>query len=434
MAIGTARILFGVALLGAGLVSIAVGCSSSSGGSDGATPDGGGGIPGGDDDAVPGDDTSGDDDDAVDGGGSEAGVAIPKPVQISHGNSHRCALGEDGTVWCSGANTVGQLGNGTKVGSPGTPVQVVGLTDAVSVGAGSNHSCAAKADGTVVCWGNNSLGELGDGTNTRSQVPVKVMGITNAVKIFAGLQVSCAILGDGTARCWGSNAGSKLGNGSSVEASSNVPTSVSGLTTVVSIAISDYFGCAVLADGTARCWGNDGVGGRLGTGASTGVHATPVSVVTLTTAKTVAVSPRGACALLADASVRCWGGNEDNELGTTLPGGAPSTPTPVVVPALTNVVALTGGNSHKCALLDTGGVRCWGRNTLAQHGNGAKTPSETPTTVTGVSNIVSVSAGESATCAVAGNGGVRCWGTGPLESLGDGTTRESAVAIPIGWP
>ena len=134
-----------------------------------------------------------------------------KPMRVlkqgagfASGYSHSCAILADGRVQCWGGNQNGQLGNGSKTDFSWDPVTVSGITNAIMVASGYHHSCAALSDGGVRCWGDNSGGQLGDGTTTSSLVPVTVSGITNAATVGAGgCKYSCAVLADGRVRCWG---------------------------------------------------------------------------------------------------------------------------------------------------------------------------------------------------------------------------------------
>ena len=143
-------------------------------------------------------------------------------VAISGGGAHTCAVLSDGTVRCWGDNVTGQLGNGTTTTST-TPVQVAGIAGAVAVSAGWLHACALLGDGTIHCWGQNQFGQLGNGTTSGSTTQVRVSAISAAVAVTAGWwHHSCALLGDGTVRCWGVNEWGQFGNGTTTGSSTPV--------------------------------------------------------------------------------------------------------------------------------------------------------------------------------------------------------------------
>ena len=152
-------------------------------------------------------------------------------ASIDAGSMHSCALLTYGKVVCWGYNERGELGDGTTSDST-TPVEVSGITTATSLAVGSAHSCALLVNATVMCWGKNSEGELGDESVEEDYlsgvaIPVKVSGITNATSIALGSAHSCALLTDGTMRCWGSNYRGQLGDGTTTD--STTPVEVSGL-------------------------------------------------------------------------------------------------------------------------------------------------------------------------------------------------------------
>lgn len=153
---------------------------------------------------------------------------LPAVSAIAAGAWHTCALGKDRTVECWGRNDSGQLGNGTTTSSPSpTATQVAGLTDVKAIAAGGSHTCAIRKDRTVVCWGDNQSGQLGDGTLTSSTTPVPVSNLTGVVGIAAGGSHTCAVRKDRTVVCWGSNSAGQLGTGDNT--SSPVPVEVTGL-------------------------------------------------------------------------------------------------------------------------------------------------------------------------------------------------------------
>ncbi len=264
--------------------------------------------------------------------GSTTNSAVPVDVvglgsgvkAVSAGLGYTCAVTLAGAVKCWGDNTYGQLGNGTTTSSA-VPVGVVGLgSRVVAVSAGEFHSCAVTLAGAVKCWGHNAFGEVGDGTTTDSAVPVGVVGLgSGVVAVSAGGFHSCAVTSGGSVRCWGRNPNGELGDGTTID--SAVPVGVVGLGSgVVAVSASRSDSCAVTSLGAVKCWGY----GDLGAGAST-QSAVPVGVVGLGSGA-VAVSAGGhhSCVRTSAGAVRCWGDNAQGELGV---GATSESSVPVVV-------------------------------------------------------------------------------------------------------
>ncbi|TLZ71770.1 MAG: RCC1 repeat-containing protein, partial [Methanobacteriota archaeon] len=193
-------------------------------------------------------------------------------------NHHSLALKSDGTVWAWGANSAGQLGNGSFTGS-NTPVQTSGINGVTAIAGGQLHSLALKSDGTVWAWGFNLDGQLGNGTNTTTypyglDTPVQVLGLTGVIAIAGGGAHSLALKSDGTVWAWGQNNKGQLGNGSFT--GSNTPVQTSGISGVTAIAGGVSHSLALKSDGTVWAWGYNG-GGELGNGTYTD-NNTPVEV------------------------------------------------------------------------------------------------------------------------------------------------------------
>ncbi len=351
------------------------------------------------------------------------------PAAIAAGGEHTCMLMSDQSVRCVGRNNWGQLGDGHFFTNASTPVAVVGLTTAVGVGAGIEHACALVSDGTMRCWGTGYVGQLGDGTfGGWSDVPKPVQNLNGAIAAIVGGFHTCAVLSDGSMRCWGRNQDGQLGNGNNTTDAS-VPQTVIGLGGPVSAASAGgYHTCALMPDATARCWGRN-TRGQLGDGSSSSFSSTPVTVSGLTNAAAVSGGLYHTCALLRDGTVQCWGENASGQLGNTLVFSS----VPVTVAGISNAVAISTGAFHSCAILSDGTTRCWGLNDNGQLGNGTTTNSSSPVQVTGLSGPIQIAIGGSIgsghSCALMPNRSGRCWGDNAYGQLGNGTTTDALTPV-----
>lgn len=353
------------------------------------------------------------------------------PATIAAGGNHACVLETNGEIRCWGRGASGQLGNGTPVDSS-VPVTVAGLVDATALAAGGDASCALLGDASLRCWGLNSSGQLGNGSTTASSVPVTVPGVS-ATAISAGFAHACAVLTNGEVACWGANAAGQLGNGSLVGSSS--PVLVSGISTAVGVAAGGDHSCALLATGEVKCWGAGG-SGQLGHGVFAG-SLTPVGVSGIDDAVAIDAGFDHACALIAGGALQCWGRGSEGQLGN---GQFLGLPTPVdVVVGSERAVALGVGNTHGCAVLESGSLKCWGRNANGQLGNGTTAGTfPTPVDVVGISTAVAVDAGFEQTCALLADGNATCFGLNDSGQLGTGTAGganpRSGVPLTVSGP
>jgi len=333
---------------------------------------------------------------------------------LDTGHNHACMVLSDATLRCWGANEYGQLGDGSTSGSRNYPVTVAGQSGVTKVTAGESFTCLLKNTGAVSCWGRNDYGQLGNGTTVGTLAPVTVTGLSTGVAALAAGSVhTCALLSDGTARCWGLGISGQLGNGTTT--GSSVPVVVSGLAGVTSLVSGMVHTCARLGDGTLRCWGANG-SGQLGNG-TTSNASTPVTVSGLTGILEVSAGNYHTCAVLEDHTAWCWGQNSNSQLGD---GTYTHRSTPVAVAGLTGAIAISGGDQHTCARLDTGSLRCWGANWYGQLGDGTETDRTYPVAVSGLTAATFLSCGHDYACATTG-GRVRCWGRNDLGQLGDST-------------
>ncbi len=290
---------------------------------------------------------------------------------ITVGAVNACALHTSGSITCWGSNYNGELGTGSTATTSDTPVKVTGITDATAITAESHTVCAVHATGTVSCWGANSNGQVGDGTKTNASSPVTVPGITDATAVSTGDTNSCALHATGAVSCWGNDQYGQLGDGNP-GGESLTPVTVSGITDATAISSSDQYSCALRAGGSVSCWGIvPGLPPSDGTGPV--FVSTPVPTGGFSDAVAISAGPATACAVHATGTISCWGDNSSGQLGN----GATTNGT---VTGITDATAVSSGSAEVCAVRASGTASCWGAHSL---GNGTWDSSNTPVAVTG---------------------------------------------------
>jgi alpha-tubulin suppressor-like RCC1 family protein len=336
---------------------------------------------------------------------------LPSALQISAGADHTCALLESGSIDCWGLDMYGELGDGARADSP-KPITVPGVSDATEVSAGEFDTCALLRGGTVKCWGLNNQGELGDGRTSASSTsagPVLVKNLSDVKQISVGWTNSCALLASGSVMCWGNNSEGQLGTGNVKQSSS--PVRVLGLTNATQVAVGNEDSCALLTNGSVECWGS-GSSGQLGNGTFSANSLLPVVVQGITTATEISLGDSSACALLSSGSLNCWGNDFEDQLGNfEAAAGGESNSSPVVVAQISNATSVASGGQTSCALISPPSLACWGSSNYFQYpssngivGNWA------PTTIGDVTGVSQVTIGEYHVCALFNSASVECWG------------------------
>lgn len=348
--------------------------------------------------------------------------SCPTIVDIEMGGDHACALMSNGSLRCWGSNYFRQLGamDGRWGVQWPAPRELAGVSDVVEVALGGWHTCMRFVDGTVTCWGGESDFFLSPELDSVTQLAL-------------GGRHACALSKAGKVQCWGSNRSGELGIGS-ISTKADKPVSVKGLGKVRKIALGYAHSCALVENGAVLCWGSNSAG-QVGTGAIGEGESEPLPMLVpwLSGVVDISLGEEHSCALLEDGTARCWGRNEEGALGN---GSFEPREEATLVQGLSAIAQISSGSAHNCALLDDGTVRCWGRNTSRQLGNEKKlTNDAVPFPVPGLSRVRKVALGYEHSCALLEDASVCCWGDNHYGQIGDGkSTGKPGEAAPKPTP
>ncbi len=307
--------------------------------------------------------------------------STPKPVPYRSGNltgvtdiaaglAHVVALKDDGTVMTWGYNHYGQLGDGTTTDSmsaSGTVSlsQVKGLDHVKAVAAGLLYSLALKDDGTVWAWGYNRYGQLGSGEFTRfEKTPVQVEGLSGIAQIYAGYNHNVAIDGNGNAWAWGSNDLGELGDGTNV--SQCTPIRIAALSGAKDVALGSSYTIALYGDGTVKAWGEN-YGGWLGDGTTT-QKISPVAVKGVDHVNEVATGEGISFASRDDGTVMAWGMNRAGTIGNGVPDQRVYMPGKIG--DMKGIMRFAVGPIHVLGIKEDGSLWGWGDNQFGEMGTG----------------------------------------------------------------
>ena len=285
---------------------------------------------------------------------------------ISAGGEFACGISSDQLLYCWGDDTWGQVGNGSDAAGETPSLATVKSERFMALTAGRRHACALNLAGRAYCWGADTLGQLGDrsGGLMHSTTPIPILDSTLVFRsISAGNEHTCGVTTSGSAYCWGEGASGQLGNG--VADSSDVPIQVSGNISFASIAAGRRHTCAVDTSGNVHCWGDNALG-QLGTGSAGGVQLTPVQVSGAAGFSAIAAGDDHTCGI-AGGQVRCWGQSDFGQLGDGI-GTVHQVAAPVTVAGL-QASSISAGQKHTCAMSTAGVAMCWGNNAWGALGN-----------------------------------------------------------------
>jgi alpha-tubulin suppressor-like RCC1 family protein len=233
---------------------------------------------------------------------------VTNAVELEAGGAFACARRSSGTISCWGSGGDGQLGDGSTSGRGNEPVQVADIDNAVDLTVGESHSCVLVESGEVYCWGRDNYGAIGnDEERSDAVTPAKVKGLDNVVDVAAAPDSAhtCAALADGTVWCWGKNLDGQLGNDGDISRQIPVPSKVQQLDSAVSVMVGGTHSCAILADGTVRCWGNNEQGQLVVSTPMTHSHE-PVQIPGIQEAAAGDAAFNETCVKTVAGALKCW--------------------------------------------------------------------------------------------------------------------------------
>ncbi len=362
---------------------------------------------------------------------------LSNPTFITAGGSTSCAV-DSGKAYCWGA-----LGGGDSPSSNSSPVEQALPSGVIEIAMGANHACALLPEERIYCWGGEALGVATQHAILKKPVLIRsveeseafkealppdkeLKDLKNATSIAVGASASCALLEEGTIRCWGADGAGQLGQRTLASLKySNVPIAINELKQVTEITMGREHSCAV-ASGVPYCWGSNRYG-ALGNNSSTDYSPNPVTPLNLAATEKISAGSDYTCAI-SNGTLKCWGNNDFGQLGNN---SKTESKIPVPVEGMTDKVTTVAlGTDHTCAIVD-GLAKCWGRNDAGQLGNNSKTASNAPIAVeTLTANVTAITVGSRHSCAIV-NGGARCWGNNSSGQLGNNSTKDSLVPVPV---
>ncbi len=378
------------------------------------------------------------------GDASDAADAAPSVTadvrwaeQVAMGENFTCVRTRASQVWCWGDNSSGQLGNGTTATAT-RPVQVPGLEGVAEVAAGGFHACARLDSGKVRCWGAGSRGQIGAGTaEVRFASPTPASNLSTATALALGYKHSCALLANGTVQCWGNNTYGEVGQEIASVAVMPHPIAVTGASGVVALGSGSAAShtCASKSNGAVVCWGKNASDQLGGSGTSS---PTPQPVPGVTGATNLCGSVNTSSVVLASGAVMAWGVPNASWEESGVPDVAPASAT--LVPGVSGVAQVACSAPHGCTR-GLHGVICYGSDYEGQlgRGNAPFEISPKPANATSVlADAVHIAVGGARSCSTTTDGSLYCWGNNRSPALGveqpEGQIMAPARVLAFGPP
>jgi len=354
---------------------------------------------------------------------------------ISAGGEHSCTIKNvDDKLWCWGNNENGQLGNNSITTPASSPRSITSDAWQIVV-TGDQHSCAIDETGTLHCWGKNDSGQVGNGTTIFQEKPAAISANTDWRDVSLGTNHSCATNNDNHLWCWGSNTSFQLGHSPE---NSKKPSLLSKINEDESIETEEWLAsssgnshtCAIKADNSLWCWGGN-TKGQIGQDNATAFYSEPTELVPDSGSKWLSISANGdhSCAIRKDNnSLWCWGSNQTGQIGNGLTENANI---PTLIDEGSSWEKISLGTDHSCGIKNNSNLWCWGDNTHSQLGDGTTAASSIPKQIGAASNWSEISLGDQFSCAIDADSSLWCWGSNDRNQVGDGDTTDVSIPTAI---
>lgn len=352
---------------------------------------------------------------------------------INASKINSCGITTHATLYCWGSNDHGELGIDEPMDRVPDPVLIDTDLFFLQV-VGSDHICALTPDGTAYCWGDSANGERGtrEFGDRFQATPEAVRTSRRFTQLTTGGGHTCGLAMDGTALCWGKNSNGQLGDGTSSRRAVpiEVDTDLSFSHISAGAAYTGDHTCAIATDGSAHCWGANFYG-ELGEGSTENRHS-PVAVEGGLNFEEIGAGGSHTCGLTTAGAAYCWGLNTVGQLGDA---SSQESRTPIEVAGGHTFVQLQVGENHACGLTAAGAAYCWGLNRQGQLGDGTNELRRVPVEVTGGHTFDRLDAGATHTCGLTTDLAYYCWGENQDGQLGDGTSQDRShpVRVPEPW-
>ncbi|MDX6276400.1 MAG: hypothetical protein QOJ72_528 [Nocardioidaceae bacterium] len=360
-----------------------------------------------------------------------AQASTPEWNSIATGGQHACGIRTGGSLYCWGANSFGQVGDGST--SPRTSPRRIGTSHWLSVAAGRVSTCGIRSDRLLYCWGYNGFGGVGDGTTVDRTTPRRV-GSAHWLQVTVGQSGTCGITTSHKLYCWGNNDEGELATGDD-RLFTPVPRRVGTSSSWTHVTAGFFHLCATTDSHRLYCWGYDAFG-QVGIGADIASVAPPtVRTVTRVGTKSdwtmAAAGGEGSCGLRTGGRAFCWGSNADGRIGD---GTTDDRSAPVQAGEdFAEWSTIATGDNHTCAVSTHHALDCWGLNFVGQLGVGDTATRVTPAREDrGFGDWKTVAVGDSFSCGLRSNKQLYCWGLNDLGQLGVGSTTNHLAPTRIG--